>query len=135
MFVMESTVQKSLSKPKVLNWYYAFCGLSSLMWLGILLDGIWELCFPTLHEEWADKVFGKIFIFIGLLFIPYAVAPFLPHKPWVWIYGLVLIGFVMLNTCCLPIAVPIVIFWLDPKTRQYFRRGNPPDLPASEKSI
>jgi len=137
---MESTVQNNLSKPKVLKWYFAFCGLSCVMYLILLVLGIVLISQFSAHEAFESKLTGwGLFVVGAILFVPYAVAPFLPHKPWSWIFGLVLLGISMTGTLCLPVAIPILIFWLDPETKQFFGRGKlavvPVALPSSEKSL
>jgi hypothetical protein len=50
------------------------------------------------------------------------VALLLPPRPWTWIYHLVIICFGMTSACCIPMCVPLVIFWLKPDTKAYFGR-------------
>ena len=66
---------------------------------------------------------GIVFVFIGpLLFIPFAIAPFLGRKSWVWVYDLVLICLGMTSCACLPATIPLLIFWLKPETKAWFGR-------------
>ena len=41
-----------------------------------------------------------------------AAAIFLPPRPWVWIYDLVLIAIGFMSCCILPFSVALLIFWL-----------------------
>jgi hypothetical protein len=80
---------------------------------------------PTWLEEDAFllQLEGCLFIGLGLpLMILFAAAPFLPKKPWVWIYGIVLIALGMTSPCCLPATIPLLIFWIRPETQQFFGR-------------
>ncbi len=64
-----------------------------------------------------------IFLVLGpLLAIPYAAAPFLPKKPWAWIYHLVLIGVGFTSVCCLPVTIPLLLEWLKPDVKRFFGR-------------
>ena len=49
------------------------------------------------------KLMGIVFLILGLVFfVPFAIAPFLPRKSWVWVFGIVLICIGLTSTCCLP---------------------------------
>ena len=66
---------------------------------------------------------GVVFVFLGLLLlVPFAAAPFLPRRPWVWVYDLVLICLGLTSCACLPITIPLLIFWLKPETKVWFGR-------------
>jgi len=70
------------------------------------------------------KIMGSVMLIIGLLFcVPYAFAPFLPRKSWVWVLGLVLICLGLTSTCCLPACIPLLIFWLKPEMKAFYGRG------------
>jgi hypothetical protein len=71
----------------------------------------------------AFLVMGVIFVVMGLFFaVPCAAAVFLPPVPWAWIYHLVLICVGMTSVCCIPVCVPLLIFWIRPETKAYFGR-------------
>ncbi|MGB7159266.1 MAG: hypothetical protein WBD40_14450 [Tepidisphaeraceae bacterium] len=50
----------------------------------------------------------------------FGVAPFLPRRPWVWIYDLVLICLGLTSICCMPATIPLLIFWLKPEAKAWF---------------
>jgi hypothetical protein len=50
--------------------------------------------------------------------------PFLPDRPWKWVYGLILIIMGMPSCCYLPVTIPLLIFWVQPETREYFRQSH-----------
>ena len=69
------------------------------------------------------KLQGTMMLALGFIFlIPFAIAPFLPKVPWVWVYGIVMIAIGMTSLCCLPATIPLLIFWIKPEARQYFGR-------------
>ena len=77
------------------------------------------------------KVMGAVFIILGLAFcFPYAIAPFLPRKSWVWVFGLVLICIGLTSLCCLPVCIPLLIAWLKPDVKQFYGRTETPYPPA-----
>ena len=69
------------------------------------------------------KIMGAVFLILGLvLFVPYALAPFLPRQSWVWVLGLVLICIGLTSACCLPACIPLLIFWLKPDVKAFYGR-------------
>lgn len=117
----------TLPAPPVWKWYVAYCALMALLYLAVTgCSAIFLVVNPAQLEmsPVEAKIIGLGGGVLGLmLFIPYAVAPFLPQRPWAWIVGLVLIGIGMTSTCFLPIAVPLLIFWIKPETKRYFGRA------------
>lgn len=113
--------------PRVWTWYAVYCTLMALLYLLVVIGGIVLLRLdPAMvgEEALALRVQAFILMALGLvLFVPFAIAPFLPNKSWVWIYGIVMIGIGMTSLCCLPATIPLLIFWLKPETRQYFGRS------------
>jgi drug/metabolite transporter (DMT)-like permease len=120
---------RQVARPGVIGWYYAYCGLMALLYLGCILFGVAGIAF---RSEIADKetppevivVLGVLLALLGaVLMAAFVVAPFLPRRPWVWIYHIVLIALGMTSACCLPVCVPLLIFWIKPETRAYFDRA------------
>ena len=113
--------------PPVWKWYIVYCILMAILYLITTLFGLGFLLLgpeaPDMTETEA-RVMGFIFLIFSLpLLVIFALAPFLPKKPWVWIYGLVLIALGMTSMCCLPATIPLLIFWIKPETRQFFGRS------------
>ena len=76
------------------------------------------------------KVMGSVFLILGLIFfVPYAIAPLLPRRSWVWVLGLVLICIGLTSACCLPACIPLLIFWLKPEMKQFYGRHSNPIPP------
>jgi len=114
------------AKPAVWTWYVVYCVAMAILYLFVIGAGIFLLLAdPVWLEEDAMllRVEGVLFLGLGLvLMVIFAIAPFLPKKPWVWIYGIVLIGLGMTSACCLPATIPLLIFWIKPETQQFFGR-------------
>ena len=67
-------------------------------------------------------IYGVTLTAIGfVLFAAFAAAPFLPRKPWVWIYHLVLIC-IGLSGITFVASLPLLIFWLRPEAKAWFGR-------------
>ena len=118
-----------VERPPVLPWFVAYAIFMALLYLLVGVFGAMILIvgpeqFETPRRD-ADMIAvqGIVFVFIGpLLFIPFALAPFLGRKPWVWVYDLVLICLGMTSCACLPATIPLLIFWLKPETKAWFGR-------------
>lgn len=110
-------------KPQVYTWFVVYCVLMALMYLAVTAMGIF---FPMLSQmssrpQAQDQITGIIYTVFGVIFfIPFAIAPFLKPGPGVWVYDLVLICLGMTSCCCLPITIPLLIFWIKPETKTYF---------------
>jgi membrane-bound metal-dependent hydrolase YbcI (DUF457 family) len=76
------------------------------------------------------KLMGAVILTVGLVFfVPYGMAPFLPRKRWVWVFGLVLICLGLSSACCLPACIPLLIFWLKPEMKAFYGRDLNPLSP------
>ena len=97
------------------RWYVALMLVTALTYLAIGAVGLLSLVDPELagdrFEDMALAIVGCV------LFPPFLAAAFLPRRPWAWRAGAVLIVGAMLTCCTLPFAVPLLIAWLDPRTR------------------
>ena len=121
------TMPGAVQKPAVWTWYIVYAAAMALMYALVSILGI---VFLLIDPSWLEmesvelKVQGAICFLMGaILFLPFAVAPFLPKRPWVWIYHLVLICLGMTSCCCLPATIPLLIFWLKPECKQFFGRA------------
>ena len=130
----------SSAAPPVVSWYRIYAGAMALLYLACIVAGIFLLIFsqeiaaadPEM-PSWMMVFYGAFIIGIGLvLAAAYAAALFLPPRPWTWIYHLVLIGIGMTSCCCIPAAIPLIIYWLKPETQAWFGRGplNPAGSPG-----
>ena len=61
---------------------------------------------------------GLGFVFFVMYLVPYV----LPRRPWVWVYDIVLIAIGLTSCLTLPLALPLLIFWLKPEPKAWFGR-------------
>lgn len=72
-------------------------------------------------ERGAAILVGVMMLVMGVaLFGAFALPFFLPARPWVWVYDLVMICLGLTSACLLPFCVPLLIFWIKPATQRYF---------------
>ena len=130
----------ALPPPRVILWQKVYLFANAAIYL---LCAVLGLGFLVFHERLADSgtsttetvLTGALLLAVGLaLAALYAAGPFLPRRPWVWIYHIALIALTMTSCACLPFALPLLIFWIDPGVQAWFGRvapiAPPPPPPA-----
>jgi MFS family permease len=111
------------TKPPVLLWYNVYCIALALVYLLLLGGLIAALALDPGGTKTEDLIiFGVLAVTCVPLFLFYAAAPFLPARPWAWIWGIVAIAIGLTSACCLPACVPLLIHWMKPETKRYFGR-------------
>jgi hypothetical protein len=60
-----------------------------------------------------------------VLSLVFLAVPFLPRKPWVWVYGLVSIVLGLTSIVVIPFSLPLLLFWLKPGTKSYYQAVGP----------
>ncbi|MFO0959890.1 MAG: hypothetical protein U0800_21055 [Isosphaeraceae bacterium] len=116
-------------KPGVVTWlkvyatamgvlYFLMFVFMVLAWVGIQISD------PDEFETQDRVVLGMVFPVLGLISAALAgvfLAPLaLPRKPWVWVYGIVLIAIGLSNCALWPATIPLIIFWIRPEVRRYY---------------
>ena len=108
------------ARAPVWPYYVAYCVAMALMYAGVMAMGGVLL---SVGNKADDQVMGAILAIVGFpLLLLYAAAPFLPKRPWAWVFHLVLIGIAMTSACCIPVGIPLLILWLKPETKAMFGR-------------
>ena len=114
-------------KPAVWNWYAAYCVAMALLYLLCVVMGLVFLFADPAELEMdavGAKLMGGMFVVLGLLLgALFGAGPLLPLRKWAWVVGIVLICIGLTSMCCLPAAVPLLIWWLKPETKQYYNAG------------
>lgn len=113
-------------QPAVWRWFVVYSVALGIVYLALAAFGVVALLIDPSKLDMPRgeaRIMGLVFIGLGLLFaFPFLAAPYLPRKPWVWIYDLVLICLGMTSACCIPACIPLLIHWLKPETKLYFNR-------------
>jgi drug/metabolite transporter (DMT)-like permease len=111
--------------PPVYTWFVVYCILMALGYLFLAVMGV-VFFFTEPDREMSaaeQKLMSSVFLILGLaFFVAYALPPFLPRKSWVWVFGLVLICLGLSSACCLPVCIPLLIFWLKPEMKAFYGR-------------
>ena len=123
----------NVATPPIFKWYVVYCVLMALGYLALSVMGVAFMFMEPERDMSAEeaKVMGAVFIILGLAFcFPYAIAPFLARKSWVWVFGLVLICVGLTSLCCLPVCIPLLIAWLKPDVKKFYGRTETPYPPG-----
>lgn len=116
-----------LPKPAAWTWFAAYCAFMALLYLFCIVAGIFVLFSDEAGSEMGKpeaRIMGTVFIVMGLaLLVPFAAGPLLPRRRWAWVVGLILICIGMTSACCLPAAIPLLIWWLKPEMKDYYNQG------------
>ena len=119
----------------VWSWYVAYAVCMALLYLLTAIMGAAYLAGAGfLAIEQADLalmgIYGVFMLGLGIVFTAlYGAAPFLPKKHWAWVYHLVMICIGLTSCCCLPVCIPLLIYWLKPETKAMFGAGPQPGPP------
>lgn len=127
-------------RPAVWPWFVTYCVLMAIMYLACALAGAFLLTADPLLFDLGEggsnsdltleelRITGVLLLVLGLPFAAiFAAAPLLPKRPWAWIVNLVLICLSLTSLCCLPVGVPLLIFWIRDEVRHYY--GERPRIP------
>ena len=118
-------VSDDARSPGVILWFKLYTGFLSFIYLLCIgLSLIFLFVEPAKLEMDAvsAKVMGAVLLVMGLgLFVACLVPLVVAQRPWVWIYDLIIICFGFTSVCLWPICIPLLIFWLKPETKEYFR--------------
>ncbi|MEN6306553.1 MAG: hypothetical protein ABFD91_02255 [Anaerohalosphaeraceae bacterium] len=120
------TAPSAKTRPGVILWFKVYCGLLCLMYFLVMAASlIFFLVDPEELETEAGValIMGVVMALTGgALFAVVLVPLILSPRPWLWIYDLIVICLGMTSACFWPICIPLLIFWLKPETKQYFRK-------------
>jgi nitrate/nitrite transporter NarK len=111
--------------PGVIIWYRVYLVLINLLFLfvaglGAAVTFGWIPVTADDLDGMPPELMGGIYLVLGVaMMIPFVVALFLPRKPWVWVYHMVMICIGMTG-CTIVASVPLLIFWLKPDVKGYF---------------
>ena len=112
--------------PAVVTWYKVYAVFMSLLYLLVIAAGVFFMFIPAEalgEDEPPPWLMSAVFFALGFpLLAVYGASIFLPPRPWVWIYDIVLICLGFTSCLTLPFCIPLLIFWLKPETKAYFGR-------------
>lgn len=113
--------------PGVILWYRIYNVLTVVMYLVLTAFFWWVkssgLEFDSPEEEMEIAIYAWVFLVIGLpLAFFHLVCSFMTHRRWHWVLGFFPIG-IGLTGCCMPVCIPLLIYWLKPETKAWLGRN------------
>ena len=111
---------------KTFLWYRVYLAVLAVIYLALIGLGVFLLLYqpPTRQYDPQELVIVSVaYIVLGIIFfLAFAIAFFLPPKPYNWVVGIVMMAIRMTSCCFIPLVVPLFIFWLKPETQAFFGR-------------
>jgi hypothetical protein len=113
-------------------YFKAYCGFMTLLYVLVMGLGVVLMLLPTLDPSLAPTgpgepptwVVGGLYAAVGLvLSVPYGLAIFVGQRPWVHIYGIILIGLTLTSCACIPIGLPLLLAWIKPEVKAWYQHG------------
>src|SRR5687768_9369502 len=108
---------------KTFFWYRVYCTSMAVLYLAVAVIGIVLAVVPfegSPRDREQMLIMGVIYAILGVVFfLVFAVAVFLPPKPYNWIVGIVMLAIGMTSCCLLPAVIPLLIFWVKPETQTF----------------
>jgi hypothetical protein len=112
--------------PKVVVWFKVYAALFAALYLVVAACSLVFFLLDPAELDMARPealLTGAFLVVLGLvLAAAFALPFFLPPKPWLWIYDLVLICIGLTSPCCMPASIPLLIYWLKPEAKAFFGR-------------
>ena len=96
------------ARPVVILWFRVYAGMMALLSVAMLIVG-------------AQASASLVLLTSAPLAALFAVAAFIPFKPWGWSLGLVAIV-LGLASLAVPFAIPLFILWFRPTVKAAFAR-------------
>lgn len=122
-----SVPQDNETGRKAFLWYRVYCGAMAVLYVLVAVLGVFLASYAPRTREYSPEetmIMGIIYAVLGVIFfIIFAVAFFLPRKPYNWIVGIVMMALGMTSCCFMPFLIPLLIYWVKPETKAYFGRN------------
>jgi len=116
-------------RPRVVGFFKIYALVLGLVYL--LAAGLLYLLSQGQNEQTQAVPSAVRYARVGLitlctaLSLTFLAVPALPRRPWVWGYGLACIVLGMTSFVVIPLALPLLLFWVKPETKAYFVASPP----------
>ena len=123
------SVPVSMEPPGVILWYRIYCALMGVLYALLVILFLFLRSLPDIEQvmnpsEYTEfQITSMVVIIFGVPFaILYFACVFMASKRWHWVLGIISIGLGMTG-CCLPVCIPLLIFWIKPETKSWLSRN------------
>ena len=112
--------------PEAVYYYRIYGGTVAALCTLLIAAGIGSFVDPFLSGAVSGGRSGDVLA--GVLMSMFGIAMLIPcvlslvggRKSWVHTLATVVVILSMLTTCCLPIGIPMLIFWMRPETKRWY---------------
>lgn len=113
--------------PEGVYYYRIYAGLMSALCVMLIVAGVSSFLDPIISSGSMGSSTSRGF-FQGVFFTIAGIVPLVPflltlfggRKGWVHTLATVLIALTMITMCCLPISIPMLIYWQKPETKRWY---------------
>jgi hypothetical protein len=105
-------------RPPVIMWFRLYAFAMAVMYLGLFALFMFD---PLFRASPGNPSIVLMRAALALVGCANGVASFIPHRPWAWTYGLVVIALGTVS-CVFIITIPLLVYWLKPVTKAAFGR-------------
>jgi hypothetical protein len=120
----EAAPPPELTRPGVIVWARIYAMGLALLYLAATVFGAFLMVTAgDLHGREADDLTmeGIILAVLGPVFLGFCVVvAAAPRKKWGWIVNVVLMGLSGTSCLCMPMVIPLLVFWLKPETKRWY---------------
>ncbi len=115
--------------PEAVTYFRLYAGVQIALHAVALLGGF-SMILRAATSRSNDDVFVVVvaIMYIGwaLTFsVPWVIALSAGRRPWVHTLGTVMLALSMLNLCCIPLAIPVLLGWQKPEVKRWLGAGAP----------
>lgn len=119
--------------PTGIVLFRVYSGLQTLLFLCMVLVGVflvvvpsaWPHVFPVKPGEPPPQIIGAVLAVLYLIpLVIFTVGIFAPRRPWLYVYGIITCAMSMTCGGCWMLAIPTLIYWLKPETKQWLESGS-----------
>jgi MFS family permease len=115
---------QEMTRPGVVVWARIYAVAFALLYLAATVGGAFLMGMAgDLHGREADDLMneGAILAVLSPVFMGFSVVvAAAPRKKWGWIVNVVLMGLSGTSCMCMPMAIPLLVFWLKPETKRWY---------------
>jgi hypothetical protein len=120
------TPHGSMERPAVVGWFKVYCSVIGTIYIAVAIAGAALALYAQQLSDSAEETMelviqGYLYLALGIVLAGvHFLALLIPRKKWSWIYGFAPIVIGLTSLCCLPMTIPLLLWWIKPGTRAWF---------------
>jgi hypothetical protein len=114
--------------PPAIGWMRLYAGITCVLYGGAALFGMAMMLSPMVARrapgsspDLASWILGLIYTMFAIVFLLPSIGVFAGgRRGWAYTAGTIAVGLGLVQICCLPLTLPLLLQWLRPETRRWF---------------